>query len=268
MSISSARNNATPEIKQDTTRDAFLDGRLTIVQPASGPRAAIDALFLAAAVPVETGREQSVLEAGAGSGVVSLAICARVEDARITGVEIQPELAALARENAALNGFADRCRIIEADVTGGADELERAGLVRESYDHVAANPPYYTPGRHREAADPLTAKAYSAEQGDLRKWVGFLATMAAPRASVTMIHRAECLGQVLALMEGRFGALAVYPLYPRDGAPAKRILVQGVKGSRAPLQLLPGMVLHETNGDYTGAANAVLREMAGLKLRV
>lgn len=262
MTISSAKNNATPE----TTQDAFLDGRLTIVQPSSGPRAAIDALFLAAAVPAESGRGHSVLEAGTGTGVASLAICARVKDAAVTGVEIQGELAALARENAALNGFADRCRIVEADVTGGANEIERAGLVRESYDHVAANPPFYTPGRHRLSADPLTARAYSAEPGDLRKWVRFLTTMAAPRASVTMIHRAECLGQILELMAGRFGALAVYPLYPRVDAPAKRILVQGIKGSRAPLQLLPGMVLHETNGDYTQAANEVLRAMAGLTL--
>lgn len=266
MTISSATTDATPKTRQETTQDAFLDGRLTILQPVSGPRAAIDALFLAAAVPVETGREHCVLEAGAGSGVASLAICARVRDARITGVEIQPELAALARENARLNGFADRCCIIEADVTGGADELERAGLARESFDHVAANPPFYTPGRHRKSADPQTARAYSAAQGDLRKWVRFLATMAAPHASVTMIHRAECLGEVLELMDGRFGALTVYPLYPRDGAPAKRILVQGVKGSRAPLKLLPGMVLHESNGDYTGPADAVLRAMAGLML--
>ncbi len=267
MTISSAKANPAPKTAPETTQDAFLDGRLTILQPASGPRATIDALFLAAAVPVEPGAAQSVLEAGAGSGVASLAICARVADARITGVEIQPELAALARENVSLNGFADRCRIVEADVTGGADELERAGLVRESYDHVAANPPFYTADRHRKSTDPLTARAYSAEQGNLRKWVRFLTTMAAPRASVTMIHRAECLGEILALMEGRFGALAVYPLYPHAGAPAKRILVQGVKGSRAPLQLLPGMVLHEPNGDYTQSAEAVLRGMSGLKLR-
>ncbi len=90
--------------------------------------------------------------------------------------------------------------------------------------------------------------------------------MAAPHATVTMIHCAERLGEVLALMEGRFGALAVYPLFPRDHAPAKRILVQGVKGSRAPGVLLPGMILHKQNGDYTEAADAVLRAMAGLTL--
>ena len=259
--------SARTDPSQQTSRDSFLDGRLTIVQPASGPRAAIDALFLAAAVPAEACKAQKVLEAGAGTGVASLALCARVKDTHITGVEVQPELAALARENARLNAFEDRCRFIEADLTGGTGELENAGLVRESFDHVAANPPFYTRGRCREAADPQAAKAYSADSGDLEKWVRFLTTMAAPRATLTMIHRAELLGRLLALLEGRFGAVAIYPLFPREGAPAKRILVQGFKGSRAPVELLPGMVLHKPNGDYTDAADAVLRAMAGLTFR-
>ncbi len=251
----------------ETTRDAFLDGRLTIRQPASGPRTAIDALFLAAAVPAVAGKKQKILEAGAGSGVASLALCARVQDARITGVEVQPGLAALARENARLNDFSERCRIIEADITARAQVLEHAGLVRESFDHVAANPPFYISSRHREAADPQVARAYGAKPGDLEKWVRFLATMAAPRATVTMIHTAEVLGELLALLEGRFGGVAVYPLFAREGAPAKRILVQGIKGSRAPAELLSGLVLHKPNGDYTEAADAVLRGMAGLSLR-
>jgi tRNA1(Val) A37 N6-methylase TrmN6 len=258
--------SAKTDSKPKTTRDSFLDGRLTIVQPASGPRTAIDALFLAAAVPAQVGRAHRVLEAGAGTGVVSLAICARVDDAHITGVEVQGELAALARENAALNGFDDRCAIIEADITESGPALKNAGLLRESFDHVVANPPFYTQGRCREASNPQTAKAYSAGQGELEKWIKFLTTMATPRATLTLIHRAEALAELLRLLEGRFGGIAVYPLFPREGEPAKRILVQGIKGSRAPVELLPGMVLHKLNGDYTESADEVLRGLAGLTL--
>ena len=260
-------SSARTDFAARTTRNAFLDGRLTIMQPESGPRAAIDALFLAAAVPAVAGKAQKVLEAGVGTGVASLAICSRVSDAHITGVEVQPELAALARENARLNAFEDRCRIIEADITGGAQELEDAGLVRESFDHVAANPPFYTRGRYREAANPQTAKAYSAGQDDLEKWIRFLTSMAAPRATLTVIHRAEMLGALLKLLDGRFGAVALFPLFPHQGAPAKRILVQGIKGSRAPVEVMPGMVLHKQDGAYTKEADAVLRANAGLALR-
>jgi tRNA1(Val) A37 N6-methylase TrmN6 len=258
--------SARAEFPAKTSRNAFLDGRLTILQPESGPRTAIDALFLAAAVPALAGKAQRVLEAGMGTGVASLAICARIEDARIIGVEVQPELAALARENARLNAFEDRCRIIEADITGGAQELEDAGLVRESFDHVAANPPFFTQGEVREGSDPSIARAYIAQDGYLDKWVRFLTSMAAPRGTVTIIHRAEALGELLALFEGRFGGVLVYPLFPKEGVPAKRVLVQGVKGSRAPLELLPGMVLHAADGSYTKQAETILRGGAGLRI--
>jgi len=258
--------SARTEFPAKTTRNAFLDGRLTILQPESGPRTAIDALFLAAAVPALAGKAQRVLEAGIGTGVASLALCARIGDTHITGVEVQPELAALARENARLNAVEDRCRIIEADITGGAQELADAGLVRESFDHVAANPPYFTHGEVREQADPSTARAYISREGHLEKWVRFLTSMAAPRGTVTIIHRAEALGDFLALFEGRFGGVLIYPLFPREGVPAKRVLVQGIKGSRAPLELLPGMVLHARDGSYTEEADTILRGCAGLRI--
>lgn len=252
--------------EEATTRDAFLDGRLTIIQPKSGPRAAIDALFLAAAIPADAGKAQRVLEAGTGTGVASLALCARVEDVQVTGVDVLPSLLALARENARLNGMDGRLTLVESDITAPNADRDLPGTARESFDHAAANPPFFTAGSARRPVDPAAARAYSADKEDLERWVSYLAAMVVPRGTVTFIHRAEALGELLGLLEGRFGALAVYPLYPRDGVPAKRILVQGIKGSRAPLKLLPGMVLHEPDGSYTREADDILRSMEALEL--
>jgi tRNA1(Val) A37 N6-methylase TrmN6 len=207
---------------------------------------------------------QRVLDAGAGTGVAALALCARIGDACVTGIEIQPALLEFARENARINGMEDRVKLVEADITADREALEKTGLRRESFDHVAANPPFFVSGASREAADPATARAYSAGPDALEKWVRFLATAAAPGGTLTLIHRAEALGQLLALLEGKFGGLSVYPLYPRDGVAAKRILVRGIKGSRAPLRLLPGMVLHKPDGSYTAQADAVLRDAAAI----
>lgn len=251
----------------NTTRDAFLDGRLSLLQPRHGPRAAIDALFLAAAVPVEEGQGQCVLEAGTGTGIAALALCSRVNDCHVTGVDVQRGLLDLARENVTRNRFDHRIALIEADINAAGKTHEAAGLVRESFHHVAANPPFFTSGEAREQADPSTARAYTAQKGDLENWVRFLTAMAAPRGTVTLIHRAEALADLLALFEGRFGAVVVYPLFPRKGAPAKRVLVQGIKGSRAPMVLASGMVLHVKDGGYTEEANLILRGGAGLRIR-
>jgi tRNA1(Val) A37 N6-methylase TrmN6 len=243
--------------KRTNTTDDFLGGRINIVQPKSGHRAGSDAVFLAAAVPAETGAR--VLEAGTGVGVAGLCLLARVSDLELTAVEIDQNLCALARDNAARNGFADRFAGVAADVTAPAKVLRDAGLVREGYDHVVANPPFYVEGAVRAAPEPARAAAHVMGHGQLVRWVRFLTTMAAPKATLTLIHRPEHLSELLALLQGRFGDVAVFPLFPKANAPATRIIVQGRKGSRAGLRLLPGLVLHDESGAYTAEAEGVLR---------
>lgn len=254
------------DFQGDTSRDAFLDGRLTLLQPNDGPRAAIDALFLAAAIPAEDGAGQHVLEAGAGTGLVSLALAHRIGDAQVTGVEVQHALCHLANENARLNRLDARVRFLEGDVTGGPEQPETLNLRPESFQHTAANPPYFTEGRVRSAGSAAKQRAHTAGDGDLDLWARFLARMTAPGGTVTLIHRTEELARLLACLDRRFGGSIVFPLFPRVDTPAHRVLVQGIKGSRAPLRLAPGLVLHEASGAYTEAADAVLRTGRGLAL--
>lgn len=237
-----------------------------MLQPENGPRAAIDALFLAAAIPAAEGKAQSVLEAGTGTGIASLALCSRVGDCHVSGVDVQGDLLALASENVAHNKFGDRVTLIEADITAPGKTHEAAGLRREGYDHVAANPPFYTRGKAREQADAETARAYTADPGDMEKWIKFLTAMAAPRGTLTLIHKGDALGDLLPLFAGRFGALSIFPLFPSQQTPAKRILVRGIKGSRAPLEIMPGMVLHQADGSYTPEADLILRGETGLQI--
>ncbi len=134
----------------------------------------------------------------------------------------------------------------------------------ESYDHVMANPPYHAEGSVRTA--PERAAAHVMKQGDLEAWLRFLVRMMAPKGTLTLIHLPERLPHLLSLLEDRCGGISVFPLFPAEGAAATRIIVQAKKGSRAPLRLLPGLVLHTPDGAYTRVAEAVLREGEGLDL--
>lgn len=250
----------------DHTRDAFLDGQLMLLQPKAGPRAAIDAMFLAASIPVIRGNSDRVLDAGSGSGIVSLSVAWRVADAKIVGVEIEPELVALAQESARLNHCPDRLRFIEGDITCLVRENNHSCLVPESFNHVAANPPYYVEGSARFSDNRLKRSAQIARPEDLSKWIDFLEGMVTRRGTLTLIHRAGALGEILNLLDGRFGGVTVYPLFPHSGEPARRVIVQGQKGSKAPIKILPGLVLHEPSGVYTEGADAVLRQGAPIQL--
>ncbi len=242
------------------TEDRFLDGRVMLLQPAKGPRAAIDAVFLAAACPDGGGRELRVLEAGAGSGAVSIMVARRLPAAQVTGVEIDGGMVALAQKNILRNGFGGRVQIVAGDITAPFGLLAQAGIKPESFGHVLANPPFYESGRVHEPPGAQKRRAHVAAKGDMARWAGFLAACAAAKGGMTMIHQPGALPELLKLFQGRFGALTVFPLFPREGAPAIRILIQGVKGSRAPLRLLNGMVLHNAAGAFTPAAQAILRD--------
>jgi tRNA1(Val) A37 N6-methylase TrmN6 len=240
-----------------TTADAFLGGRIEILQLKKGHRAGSDAVFLAASVPARSG--ERVLDLGTGVGVAGLCLLARVPRLEVTGVEIDGRLCALARENARLNGLSAHFRVLNADVTGGPKSRRDTGLLREGYDHVIANPPFYAAGKVRAAPDEARVRAHVMDQGALGAWIRFLTNCAAPKGRLTLIHRPEALAELLGLLEGRFGDVAVFPLFPGPGEAATRIIVQGRKGSRAGIRLLPGLLLHAPDGSYTEEAEAVLR---------
>jgi tRNA1(Val) A37 N6-methylase TrmN6 len=246
------------------TRDALLGGRVTLVQPARGYRAAIDAVFLAAAVPAAPG--DRVLDAGAGAGAAALCLAARAPDVEVVGVEMQKTLVRFAAEGAALSGLARRVRVLAGDILAPPQALRPA-----TFDHVMANPPFVERGRGTRAAVPGKALAATEGAATLEDWAAFCCRMARPKGSVTFIHRADRLDAMLAALKGKLGGIVVFPLWPgplgpmaagRTGRPAKsakRVLVQGRKGIAAPLTLAAGLVLHRPDGRFTAAAEAVLR---------
>jgi tRNA1(Val) A37 N6-methylase TrmN6 len=246
--------------------DAFLGGALRILQPKDGYRAGVDAVLLAAAAPAKAGRGERVLDVGAGVGVVGLAVARRVADAQVVLVERDPGLAELARANIERNGLSERVRVIEADVEQPLSGRPAIGALAESFDHVLANPPFHTQGRGTAAADTAKAAANAMAEGSLVSWSRFLGAMARPSGTATVIHKAEALAALLAACEGRFGALKVLPIHPRRDAPAIRVIVHGIKGSRAPLSLLPQLTLHGDDNGFRPEIERVLRGGAGLEI--
>jgi tRNA1(Val) A37 N6-methylase TrmN6 len=242
--------------------DHLLGGRLVLRQPARGHRAGTDAVLLAAATAAETG---VLVDAGAGVGTAGLIVALRAPGLSCTLVDKDPFAVALAQENLVLNGLAGRGTAITADFLS-APSRRNAGLADASADHLITNPPFHLAGRTRISPDALKARAHVAaiEAGEkpLVSWLAAANALLVPGGTLVMIHRADCLAAVLAAAEGRFGALAILPVHPRHERPATRILVRGRKGSRAPLRLLPGLVLHEENGRFTALAEAIHRGTA------
>ena len=254
----------------EVTDDAFLGGKIRLLQPVKGFRSGLDAILLAAAVPVSGVGTCRVIDAGSGAGAVGLAIAARCTNANVTLVEIVPPLADLARRNVERNGLADRVSVIVADISAGGkalhDPARPDGLAPAMFEHVVTNPPYFVTGTGTPPSVRSKAGAHQMPEGGLARWIAFLATAATADGTLTMIHRADALADVLNSLEGRFGRLRILPIHPRQDEAANRIIVSAIKGSRAPLEIRPSLVVHGADGRVRPEIDAVLRHGAALDI--
>ena len=232
--------------------DDFLGGDIRLKQPLDGYRVSIDTLLLAASVPAQSG--DTILEAGTGSAGAAICLAKRVMGVHVTGLELQTEMAQYAVGNIALNTMGDRVSIMEGDIAAPP-----AALKVGSFDHVIANPPYLPDGKAIKSPSKSKGLAHMDQSTSLKGWVNFCVNMARHKGSITFIYRADRLDELLSRLYGRVGDLALCPLWPHAGEPAKRILVQGRKGMSGGMRLLPGLVLHADDESYTKEAEAILR---------
>ncbi len=243
----------------DVSLDHLLGGRVRLAQPRRGYRVAIDAVLLAAAVAARPG--ERVLELGTGVGASALCLAARLPAVSVTGLERQPGLAALAVANVAANGVTGRVGVVTGDLRCPPPEL-RPG----AFDWVMANPPYLRAGAHTPSPDPSRAAANGEGEAELADWIAAAARMVRPRGQIALIHRADRLDEAIALLHKEFGALVLFPLWPRAGCAAKRVVLTARLGAASPARLAPGLVLHGAGGGFTAGAEAVLRDGGGLEL--
>ncbi|WP_127091220.1 tRNA1(Val) (adenine(37)-N6)-methyltransferase [Aquabacter cavernae] len=230
----------------ETTDDALLDGRLVLRQPRRGHRFGHDALLLAG---MAGEGDRTLMDFGAGVGSAGLVALALHPGARAVLVEREADLAALAEQNAARNGFAERCAVVCADVC----DLNRGrGPNVPPVDLVLANPPFNLSTAHRTSPDGGRARAHMADEGLFAHWVTAAARCLKPGGRLALILRPSELALLLTALSGRFGALELQPVHPRADRPAVRLLARAIKGRRTPPVFLPGLVLGGAEGGANG----------------
>jgi tRNA1(Val) A37 N6-methylase TrmN6 len=223
------------------TEDAFLGGQLRLRQPRSGHRAGHDAMLLAAATPARPG--DRVVDFGAGVGAAGLAVAKRVAGIDLVLVEIDADLADLARGNAASNAIP--AAVIVLDITSSADAFAAAGLIPDSVDVVLMNPPFNDPARHRASPDKARGIAHVATAATLEGWIHAGRRILKSGAMLALIWRADGLAEVLAALDRGFGSLAILPIHGDAKTPAIRVLIRAIKGGKAPTQMHAALVLND-----------------------
>ena len=239
-----------------TTLDGILNRALLLEQPADGFRVAVDTVLLASAVPAVAG--QKVLDLGCGVGGAMLALACRVPNLSVTGLEIQPALARLARSNCERNALQAELHILQADAT------RLSSTFSNIFDHVMMNPPYHDAAKHDASAQESKRLANTEAEGDLPRWIASAAYALKDGGLLTLIHRADRRDEIVDCLGAAFGDFHIIPIAPKEDRPPKRVIARARKGAPKSLTTHAAFVLHNPDGSYTKEADAVLREIEAL----
>lgn len=232
-----------------------LDKRVALAQHSGGFQTSIDAVLLAAACPAKNG--EAVLDLGCGVGSASLCLLKRVDGVHLHGIDIQDDVIKIAHDNANQNDMAERARFEQADVRD---------FKRLEFNHIICNPPYLEAGGHvpSPSGAKATAMGFTNADVDLNDWVACAFDCIKGQGSLTMIHRADHIDDIIRAFGKRFGAIEIIPLWPKSGVDAKRVIVRARKHSKGAAKIHAGLVIHNGDGQYTDKAEEILRGMSAI----
>jgi tRNA1(Val) A37 N6-methylase TrmN6 len=228
-----------------------LNGAVKLRQIEGALRTSSDAVLLAAACPAKSG--EHILDLGCGIGTAGLCALHRINNTRLTGIDIQSDHVETAAQNAALNNNADRCEFIAGDIK----TFDQTG-----FDHIICNPPYEGAGKHLPSPHDKNARArgFQDEETDLTHWIKCAFNSVKSGGSLTIVHKADQVQAIVQALGKSFGATEIIPLWPKAGVPAKRVIIRTIKHRKSPATILPGLILHNDDGSYTTEAQNILRE--------
>lgn len=241
----------------ETEHTTLFEGKVTVWQPIQGYRFALDSLVLAAFTPVKS--KQTVLELGIGVGAASLALAFQHSDISIHGIEIQTDILPITQKNIDANNWSDRFKLFTGNLT---DRLVEGHF----YDHVMMNPPFFEQHTYTNSPHEYKTLSHGENEGVLKDWIFEAHRALKSRGYLTIVHTSRRLDEILTILSVKFGSIEVFPLWPKVGQPAKRVLIRARKGVKSPLVLHAGLVLHhQRDGTFTNEAALIIHK--GNKIR-
>jgi tRNA1Val (adenine37-N6)-methyltransferase len=240
------------------TCDAILGGRIRVIQPRDGYRFSLDSLLLARFVSPRS--RDRVLELGAGTGVISLALAALYHPREIVALELQPELVTMIRRNAELNRV-DSIRAIAADLR----KISDVKIPRESFDFVVANPPYRANKAGRVSPHQARRIARSEISATLEDFIEAAARYARRGGKAAFVFAADRSAELVSVLrEHQLEPKRIRFVHPSPGEPATTILIEARKNGGIEVAVEPPLILFDAPGVYSREADAILGEVASV----
>ena len=204
----------------------------------------MDAVLLSGFARVKDGA--SVLDLGTGTGIIPLLLEAKTGAAHLTGLEIQPDSADMARRSVALNGLEDKIDIVTGDIKEAGSLFDAA-----SFDVITCNPPYMI-GKHG-IANPQDAKAIARHEilCTLEDVISQTARLLKPGGNFYLVHRPFRLAEIMVLLSKyKLEPKRMQLVYPYVDKEPNMVLLEANRGGRPRMTVEKPLIVYQKPGVY------------------
>lgn len=236
--------------------DEILKGKLRIYQKKKGYRFSIDTLLLVSFISLKS--KEKAIDLGTGSGIIPIILASSFPQTHWTGLEIQSDLAKMARQSVELNNLQDRVEIIHGD----AGEIQNICPAR-AFDVVVFNPPYRKIKSGRKNPNPEKAIARHEIKGSLELFLRAAAFLLKPGGKIFAIYPACRLVELASLFRKNFlEPKKMKFVFSQSECDAKFVLVEGRAGAGEELKVEAPLIIYDENNNYTGQVKEIFKSLA------
>lgn len=205
----------------------------------------MDAVLLSGYAAVREGERAADL--GTGTGIIPILLEAKTGGEHFTGLEIQAEMADMARRSVALNHLEEKIDIVCGDIKEASQIFGAA-----SFDVVTTNPPYMNDAHGLQNPDPVKAIARHEVLCTLEDVVREGAKLLVPGGRFYMVHRPHRLVEIINTMTSfKLEPKRIKFVHPFVDKEANMVLIEGIKGGKSMIKVEKPIIVYKEQGVYT-----------------
>lgn len=234
------------ELKENERIDDLEFKGLKIIQNEKGFCFGMDSVLLSDFAK-NMKNNSTVLDLGTGTGIIPILLCGKTNLKKVVGIEIQQDVANMAKRSSQLNNLQDRFEVVNTNIIDLKNIYEK-----QSFDVIVTNPPYKK--ENTGITNENEAKLISRHEitANLEDFISISKDLLKDKGEFYMVHRPERLVDILSLMRKyKIEPKILKFVSPNKNKEPNLILIKGIKNANSFLKVEKTLYVYNEDGKYT-----------------